>query len=93
MNKIPENAWMKLTFCAISDSTGLTAAIIVEGRLTIDEDELFARSSKLACQTLNDLFHCDDARPMTAKEVKDYMDSTDDLGSPDPFDIENYEGN
>ncbi len=79
MNKIPENVWMKLTFHAISDSTGLTAAISVEGRLTISEDELFARSSKIACETLDTMANCDDARPMTAEEVKDYMNPTDNL--------------
>lgn len=73
MNKIPENVWMKLTFCAVSDSTGLTAAIRVEGRLTIAEGELFARSNKIACETLNEMANCDDARPMTETEVKDYM--------------------
>ena len=86
--QVPENAWLKLSFCAISDSTGLTTAISVEGRLTLTE-EFLSKCHTDVCNTMNAVFECDDARPMTAKEVKDYMNS---MTEEDEFFSETHDG-
>lgn len=74
---VPEWATIELCAYVVSDSTGVNTRISLKGRTHFDAPDWDALL-KGAVGTLNEMIDVTDTRPMTADEVREYLESEDE---------------
>lgn len=84
---LPPHIKAAITVYVISDATGFDAAVKVGGMSAIPGSEFDPDGmTATVCDHLNQLAGCNDARPMTAEEVAEYLRDEAGEGSEDDDD-------